>query len=494
VAEAVLVTEDRFQPTDVLAGAQEALAGLPADDHARRARLHGLLTHIGYYVDPASMVGHCEQAEAEAARAGDPLAELAAIRARHTVSYGPEHVRLRLELAERLGRVARAIGRPSIALWEPLWAIDALVEVGRVTEAVALLPGLRQAVAAAGAPMARWHLARVEAALAQAAGRFADALAFAHEARRLFARLEVPLGAESVYLGFRIVVEMHAGWTTELADRWAAVDLAQAPPFLGELPLTGPAAALAGLDGLDGPGDRDRDRARRAYDRLGPAEGWDPPPSLWRHMHAIRIFLAARLGVLADLPPLLAALEPHRGLHVGTGGGMIAYEGVVELWLGAGAAALGRRDDADRDLATAGDVARAAGTEGFAVHADVERAEALVGRGRPGDGELLAQARPVAERLGMPEFLDRIDAAAAAAAVDPDPLSPRELEVAALVADGRTNREIAAQLYLSERTAQNHVQHILTKLGVGNRTQAAGWYRDRHGPDPGGGLALIPGG
>jgi DNA-binding CsgD family transcriptional regulator len=485
VAEAVLVTEDRFQPTDVLAGAQEALAGLPADDHARRARLHGLLTHIGYYVDPASMVGHCEQAEAEAARAGDPLAELAAIRARHTVSYGPEHARLRLELAERLGRVARAIGRPSIALWEPLWAIDALVEVGRVTEAVALLPGLRQAVAAAGAPMARWHLARVEAALAQAAGRFADALAFADEARRLFARLEVPLGAESVYLGFRIVVEMHAGWTTELADRWAAVDLAQAPPFLGELPLTGPAAALAGLDGLDGPGDRDRDRARRAYDRLGPAEGWDPPPSLWRHMHAIRIFLAARLGVLADLPPLLAALEPHRGLHVGTGGGMIAYEGVVELWLGAGAAALGRRDDADRDLATAGDVARAAGTEGFAVHADVERAEALVGRGRPGDGDLagalLAQARPVAERLGMPEFLDRIDAAAAAAAVDPGPLSPRELEVAALVADGRTNREIAARLYLSERTAQNHVQHILTKLGFGNRTQVAGWYRQHHG-------------
>jgi DNA-binding CsgD family transcriptional regulator len=212
-------------------------------------------------------------------------------------------------------------------------------------------------------------------------------------------------------------------------------------------------------------------------------------------MHAVRILLAARLGVVADLPPLLAALEPHRGLHVGTGGGMIAYEGVVELWLGIGAAALGQWDDADRDLATAGDVARASGTEGFAVHADVERAEMLVRRAQPGDGDLagalLAQARPVASRLGMPEFLGRIDAAeatvaaaaaaAAAVPVDPGPLSPRELEVAALVAEGRTNREIAARLYLSERTAQNHVQHILTKLGLGNRTQVAGWYRERHG-------------
>jgi len=56
------------------------------------------------------------------------------------------------------------------------------------------------------------------------------------------------------------------------------------------------------------------------------------------------------------------------------------------------------------------------------------------------------------------------------------PLSPRELEIAALVATGRTNRDIAATLYISERTAQNHVQHILTKLGLDNRTQIATWY------------------
>jgi DNA-binding NarL/FixJ family response regulator len=47
------------------------------------------------------------------------------------------------------------------------------------------------------------------------------------------------------------------------------------------------------------------------------------------------------------------------------------------------------------------------------------------------------------------------------------------------VAQGRTNREIAARLYLSERTAQNHVQHILTKLDLSNRSQIAVWITTR---------------
>jgi DNA-binding NarL/FixJ family response regulator len=59
------------------------------------------------------------------------------------------------------------------------------------------------------------------------------------------------------------------------------------------------------------------------------------------------------------------------------------------------------------------------------------------------------------------------------------PLTPRENEVAALVGEGLTNRQIAARLYLSDRTAQNHVQHILTKLGLPNRSQIAVWVATR---------------
>lgn len=59
-------------------------------------------------------------------------------------------------------------------------------------------------------------------------------------------------------------------------------------------------------------------------------------------------------------------------------------------------------------------------------------------------------------------------------------MSRREQEVLYLLADGRSNRSIAVALSLSERTVENHVFHILTKLGLESRTAAA-TYAVRHG-------------
>ena len=60
-----------------------------------------------------------------------------------------------------------------------------------------------------------------------------------------------------------------------------------------------------------------------------------------------------------------------------------------------------------------------------------------------------------------------------AAAEDPFGLTPRERQVLAAVAGGATNREIAAELFMAEKTASVHVSRILTKLGVRSRTEAA---------------------
>jgi DNA-binding NarL/FixJ family response regulator len=65
----------------------------------------------------------------------------------------------------------------------------------------------------------------------------------------------------------------------------------------------------------------------------------------------------------------------------------------------------------------------------------------------------------------------------------PSLLSVRETQVAQLVARGLTNRQIAETLVLSERTAENHVQHILSKLGLANRTQIAGWVATHPTPE-----------
>ncbi len=60
-----------------------------------------------------------------------------------------------------------------------------------------------------------------------------------------------------------------------------------------------------------------------------------------------------------------------------------------------------------------------------------------------------------------------------------DLLTVRELEVAALVAQGLSNRQIASELYLSERTVGNHVSKILRKLGYSSRVQVAAWATEQ---------------
>jgi non-specific serine/threonine protein kinase len=60
-----------------------------------------------------------------------------------------------------------------------------------------------------------------------------------------------------------------------------------------------------------------------------------------------------------------------------------------------------------------------------------------------------------------------------------EPLTARECEVAALLAQGLSNRAIAERLVIAEATAEVHVRHILSKLGAASRAQAAVWAAQR---------------
>jgi len=82
----------------------------------------------------------------------------------------------------------------------------------------------------------------------------------------------------------------------------------------------------------------------------------------------------------------------------------------------------------------------------------------------------LEAARAAFEELGAAPDLARLDSLTGAA---PHGLSARELEVLRHVAAGKTNREIATELVVSEHTVARHMQNIFTKLGVSSRTAAA---------------------
>jgi non-specific serine/threonine protein kinase len=81
--------------------------------------------------------------------------------------------------------------------------------------------------------------------------------------------------------------------------------------------------------------------------------------------------------------------------------------------------------------------------------------------------DAVAMALERQPRVQVPE--PRVEAAAGVG------LTKREREVAALIAQGLSNREIAARLVVAQRTAEGHVENILSKLGFTSRTQVAGW-------------------
>ena len=85
----------------------------------------------------------------------------------------------------------------------------------------------------------------------------------------------------------------------------------------------------------------------------------------------------------------------------------------------------------------------------------------------------LEAARAVFDELGATPDVERVDALAGATAGDAHGLTTRELEVLRHISAGKTNREIASVLVVSEHTVARHVQNLFAKLGVSSRTAAA---------------------
>ncbi|RYG71367.1 response regulator transcription factor [bacterium] len=92
----------------------------------------------------------------------------------------------------------------------------------------------------------------------------------------------------------------------------------------------------------------------------------------------------------------------------------------------------------------------------------------------------VARGEMLLSREELTRALRGLDADDASAAELIQPLSQRETEVLQLLATGLSNREMAPLLFISESTVKSHIEHIIRKLGVSDRVQAAVWAA-RHG-------------
>ena len=397
--------------------------------------------------------------------AGDGEALVAALRARQLTLSAPHHTGDRVALAQRMTGLGGRMRRPDVEMWGRLWAIDAMWEDGDLAGISTEISRLRWCVGEVGTPISRWHLLVARAALCQARAEFDEALLLGRQGFELMQSMGHP-AAVGAFMSLAGSVGHHRGHeplTTEAAPPGAQTDTGEVRNEI--FAYIGPAVGLADVGRID--------EAVEAYRRPGPPQSWQIPPYFLVQALQAGAHIAVTARLLDDVAWFRDRLEPLRGKHVSGGAGSASYMGPVELILGRCAAALGRLDEAEAELDLAVRICARVGAPGFEVEASVERAGVLrcQRQGRAAR-DLLRRVRPTAVRLGMEPWVGRIDAGLSVAE---DRLSAREREVAGLVAQGRSNRDIAAALFVSERTAANHVQHILTKLGFSNRSQIAAW-------------------
>jgi DNA-binding NarL/FixJ family response regulator len=107
------------------------------------------------------------------------------------------------------------------------------------------------------------------------------------------------------------------------------------------------------------------------------------------------------------------------------------------------------------------------------------RSESARRRGRAVELEELLEIAAGRWQESLPPAARPAARTVAPATGEANPLTRREREVAELIAQGLSNRDIAARLFIGHRTVETHVESILNKLGFKSRTQVASWVGRR---------------
>lgn len=449
----------------------EALERLGEQDPRLRALLWACFAETFHYQADAFAGRDASRRALELAEeTGDPHALMAACHSFQVLFAGPDDLDSRAAVASRMREVADTTRDARDDLAARAASTTILLERGDLDGAADEVAAMAASVEVIATPGVRSQWLWAQGTLAQARGQVAEARRLADAAVAAAGPTEHP-GPRHSRAALLGNLGRHAGQDAEslqASTNSASPKTRDGPPVIAAVALAHNLATGGCLS-----------EAATVYDSLGPPRVWRPAPHVVLLCAAFGVAVASALDRIDDLPVFVARLAPYRGHHVVSGIGAVAYLGPVELWLGTAARHLGDLDAAIVDLETAIESCEGNGAVGFRADAELELAAALIARSAHGDAgrsrQLIAHAAAAADAHDMPALRARADALRASPAGVAWPLTRRESEVAALVAAGLTNRQIGERLHLSERTAQNHVQHVLDKLGFNTRSAIAAW-------------------